>query len=290
MALGSLVAQVFPSCGRPEAFVLSGENPQVRASAANPIGPVAMAFPLRPRHSLEQSAHFHTLIGHEVPTLLFSTLRYFMPGGVGYRVHELAFCSAQFGETIRPGSDNDAWPTIPKNTPEPESTPGSQTGDLAQPVSRLYHHDALSGIHLSLPKDRSARLRHHHHRYQPRGNALSSRHLKLYLLAYRNLGIFYENAVNRILRDIVAATRPVWCTVRGEFTPRGGLTTTVEARWPGSGATADWPVAVTANDVDNPSRLRDNPILECRRRPRRLSTSEEIVTMSITPNVPHPGR
>lgn len=68
--------------------------------------------------------------------------------------------------------------------------------------------------------------------YQPRKQCLELKALKMYLLAYRNLGIFYENAVNRILRDIVAAARPVWCTVRGEFTPRGGLTTTVEARWP----------------------------------------------------------
>jgi 7-cyano-7-deazaguanine reductase len=68
--------------------------------------------------------------------------------------------------------------------------------------------------------------------YQPRRQCLELKSLKLYLLAYRNLGIFYENAVNRILRDIVAAARPVWCVVRGEFTPRGGLTTSVEARWP----------------------------------------------------------
>jgi len=68
--------------------------------------------------------------------------------------------------------------------------------------------------------------------YQPRGRCLELKALKIYLLAYRNLGIFYENAVNRMLRDIVAATRPVRCTVRGEFTPRGGLTTTVEANWP----------------------------------------------------------
>lgn len=68
--------------------------------------------------------------------------------------------------------------------------------------------------------------------YEPRRHCLELKALKHYLLAYRNLGIFYENAVNRILRDIVAATKPVWCTVRGEFTPRGGLTTTVEARWP----------------------------------------------------------
>ena len=71
--------------------------------------------------------------------------------------------------------------------------------------------------------------------YVPRRHCLELKALKHYLLAYRNLGIFYENAVNRMLRDIVAATKPVWCTVRGEFTPRGGLTTTVEARWPRRG-------------------------------------------------------
>ncbi len=68
--------------------------------------------------------------------------------------------------------------------------------------------------------------------YEPRKLCLELKALKMYLLAYRNLGIFYENAVNRILRDIVAAAHPVWCVVRGEFTPRGGLTTTIEASWP----------------------------------------------------------
>lgn len=68
--------------------------------------------------------------------------------------------------------------------------------------------------------------------YQPRNHCLELKSLKLYLLAYRNLGIFYENAVNRILRDIVAAARPVWCVVRGDFTPRGGLTTSIEASYP----------------------------------------------------------
>jgi len=71
--------------------------------------------------------------------------------------------------------------------------------------------------------------------YQPRKLCLELKALKMYLLAYRNLGIFYENAVNRILRDIVEAARPQWCIVRGEFTPRGGLTTRVEARWPRRG-------------------------------------------------------
>ena len=68
--------------------------------------------------------------------------------------------------------------------------------------------------------------------YTPNQSCLELKALKLYLLAYRNLGIFYENAVNRMLRDIVSAIHPVDCRVTGEFTPRGGLTTTVEARWP----------------------------------------------------------
>jgi 7-cyano-7-deazaguanine reductase len=69
-------------------------------------------------------------------------------------------------------------------------------------------------------------------RYAPGKTCLELKALKMYLLAYRNLGIFYENAVNRMLRDIVQAVRPVSCRVTGEFTPRGGLTTTVEAVWP----------------------------------------------------------
>ena len=69
-------------------------------------------------------------------------------------------------------------------------------------------------------------------RYMPKQSCIELKALKMYLLAYRDLGIFYENAVNRMLRDIVEAIHPEWCFVRGEFTPRGGLTTTVFARWP----------------------------------------------------------
>ena len=69
-------------------------------------------------------------------------------------------------------------------------------------------------------------------RYQPRRRCLELKSLKMYILAYRDLGIFYENAVNRILRDVVAACRPAWAEVRGEFTPRGGMRATVEARYP----------------------------------------------------------
>ena len=67
-------------------------------------------------------------------------------------------------------------------------------------------------------------------RYAPDRTCLELKALKLYFLAYRNLGIFYENAVNRILRDIVAACDPHWVEVEGIFTPRGGLSARVTAR------------------------------------------------------------
>ncbi len=50
--------------------------------------------------------------------------------------------------------------------------------------------------------------------------------------AYRSLGIFNENVVNRVLGDLVRALQPRRMAVRGAFTPRGGIQTTVEARFP----------------------------------------------------------
>lgn len=68
-------------------------------------------------------------------------------------------------------------------------------------------------------------------RYVPGRRCLELKSYKMYLLAYRELGIFQENVVNRVLRDVVRAARPVRATVVGEFTPRGGLGTVVTAEW-----------------------------------------------------------
>ncbi len=68
-------------------------------------------------------------------------------------------------------------------------------------------------------------------RYTPDKSCLELKSLKMYVLAYRNLGIFYENVVNRFLRDVVAAAKPLSATVVGEFTPRGGLHAKVTATW-----------------------------------------------------------
>ena len=69
-------------------------------------------------------------------------------------------------------------------------------------------------------------------RYVPKKHCMELKSLKMYLIAYRALGIFYENAVNRILEDVVKAAQPVEATVTGEFNPRGGLTSVVEANYP----------------------------------------------------------
>ena len=69
-------------------------------------------------------------------------------------------------------------------------------------------------------------------RYIPKQWCAELKSLKMYILAYRNLGIFYENAVNRILRDFVKATKPVQAAVIGEFNIRGGMKSTIEATYP----------------------------------------------------------
>jgi 7-cyano-7-deazaguanine reductase len=68
-------------------------------------------------------------------------------------------------------------------------------------------------------------------RYVPDQHCLELKSYKMYLFAYRNLGIFQENVVNRVLRDIVKAANPKMATVIGDFSPRGGLGTIVTATW-----------------------------------------------------------
>ena len=69
-------------------------------------------------------------------------------------------------------------------------------------------------------------------RYIPDRWCIELKSLKTYILAYRNLGIFYENAVNRILRDFVKASKPIQAVVTGEFNVRGGMKSVIEASYP----------------------------------------------------------
>ena len=67
--------------------------------------------------------------------------------------------------------------------------------------------------------------------YVPDTRCIELKALKYYLLEYRTKGIFYEAVTNQILDDLVAACQPRRMTVTGDFTPRGGIKTTVTAKY-----------------------------------------------------------
>jgi 7-cyano-7-deazaguanine reductase len=65
--------------------------------------------------------------------------------------------------------------------------------------------------------------------YVPDRLCLELKSLKLYLWSFRNDGIFYERAVNRILDDLSAACQPRWMEVTGDFNVRGGIKSVITA-------------------------------------------------------------
>ena len=68
--------------------------------------------------------------------------------------------------------------------------------------------------------------------YVPEGRCIELRSFKFYLQAFRDRGIFYEDVVNVILDDVVAAIAPRRATVIGDFHARGGITARVTATHP----------------------------------------------------------
>ena len=66
-------------------------------------------------------------------------------------------------------------------------------------------------------------------RYVADKQCIESKSLKLYLYSFRNHHTFHEEAVNRILSDLVNACKPRWMEVNGEFRPRGGIALTITA-------------------------------------------------------------
>ncbi len=67
--------------------------------------------------------------------------------------------------------------------------------------------------------------------YVPEKLCLELKSLKLYFFTFRDRGVFYESLVNQVLDDLVAAAAPRRMVVTGEFTPRGGITSTVSAEY-----------------------------------------------------------
>jgi 7-cyano-7-deazaguanine reductase len=67
--------------------------------------------------------------------------------------------------------------------------------------------------------------------YTPDRLCLELRSLKYYLMSYRNVGIWYEHLVNRVIEDLVKVCTPKKMTVVIACKPRGGLESSVTARY-----------------------------------------------------------
>ncbi len=68
--------------------------------------------------------------------------------------------------------------------------------------------------------------------YGPGPMCVELKSFKMYLIGYRNIGIFHEHLVNRILEDFVKCCRPRWARIEAVMNPRGGIQTTVAAEYP----------------------------------------------------------
>lgn len=75
-------------------------------------------------------------------------------------------------------------------------------------------------------------------RYVPAATCLELKSLKFYFLEFRNRGIFYEQLVNQVLDDLVAACSPARMTVVGTFSVRGGIRSVVTATHDAGGGAA----------------------------------------------------
>ncbi len=63
--------------------------------------------------------------------------------------------------------------------------------------------------------------------YKPDKRCVELKSFKMYMIYYRNVGIFHEHVTNKILDDLVKACKPRWARIKGEFNIRGGIKTTV---------------------------------------------------------------
>jgi len=70
-----------------------------------------------------------------------------------------------------------------------------------------------------------------HIQYKPNKYCVELKSFKLYLIFYRNMGIFHEHLTNRILDDFVKASQPRWAKIEVLMNARGGIQTNVTAEY-----------------------------------------------------------
>ncbi len=71
--------------------------------------------------------------------------------------------------------------------------------------------------------------------YGPDKVCIELKSFKLYFVSYRDVGIFHEHLVNKVLDDFVKACQPRWARIKVVMNPRGGIATTVEGEYKKSG-------------------------------------------------------
>ena len=101
----------------------------------------------------------------------------------------------------------------------------------SQPTASLLGASRFPRVLLVVPGHRSARYRTHPNPL-PNEICVETKSLKFYLTSFRNAKAFNEEIVNRILADLVAALDPKEAVVRGDFSPRGGISLTAQASHP----------------------------------------------------------
>lgn len=67
--------------------------------------------------------------------------------------------------------------------------------------------------------------------YKPDKYCVELKSLKMYMHFYRDIGIFHEHAINKILEDFVKACKPRWVYIKGEFNVRGGIKTVIDTEY-----------------------------------------------------------
>jgi 7-cyano-7-deazaguanine reductase len=124
----------------------------------------------------------------------------------------------------------------PYSAPSPVQTPDTVRTDMLEAMDYAYAGKRAIDIEILQPEFTSVcpmtglpdfgRITI---TYTPRRKIIELKSLKYYLMQYRNVGIFYEHVVNKILDDLTGALSPARISVVGEFTSRGGISTTVTA-------------------------------------------------------------
>ncbi|MDD5238272.1 MAG: preQ(1) synthase [Candidatus Omnitrophica bacterium] len=83
--------------------------------------------------------------------------------------------------------------------------------------------------------------------YSPCKFCIELKSFKMYTIFYRNLGIFHEHVINKMLDDFVRACNPRWVRITGDFNPRGGIKTTITREYLGNGNSFPFTLETVSN-------------------------------------------